>query len=89
MAHHITLFQFRLSNGQSIGPAVLRRLWSQACSSDDVTVSRHSRPFDAQGHTYSLCGPARTANLAGIEERLRRLLDKRAIGATTTLVRLF
>jgi hypothetical protein len=87
MSHYIALFRFRLSEGQSIGPAALRKLWSTACGSNDVKVSRvASGPgYGAQSHTYSLCAPAKTANLATVEVRLRRLLADTALTATLTL----
>jgi hypothetical protein len=87
MSHYIALFRFRLSDGQSIGPSALRKLWSNACGTDDVKVSRvASGPgYGAQSHTYSLCAPAKTINLAHIEVRLRRLLADTALTATLTL----
>jgi hypothetical protein len=87
MAHYIPLFRFRLGTGQSIGPTALRRLWSTACGSDDVNVTRETRDagYGEQSHTYSLCGPSNTANLANIEARLRRLLAATALTATITL----
>ena len=90
MSNHIPLFQFRLSSGQSIGPRALRRLWSTACSSEDVTVSREVRKvgYGRQGHVYSLCGPARMADIANVEARLRSLLQENASSATVTLTRL-
>jgi hypothetical protein len=86
MSHHVPLFLFRLSNGQSIGPSALRRLWSTACGTDDVVVSRETREggHGAPIHTYTLCGPA-SANLPNIEARLRRLLAETALTATITL----
>jgi hypothetical protein len=88
MTHHVALFQFRLMDGQSIGPLALRRLWALACQSENVTVSRQAGRFGSNSHTYSLCGPTQTANLATIEVRLRSLLEKKTTGATNTLVRL-
>lgn len=87
MAHHIALFRFRLSGGHSIGPAALRRLWSVACESDEVNVSRvtSNSGFGDIGHTYSLCGPPRILNLAAIETRLRRMLTEKLPSATINL----
>jgi len=87
MAHHVTLFRVMLRNGQSIGPIALRRLWSTACGSDDVTVSREAREVAfgaAQSHSYSLCGSPKTANLQHVEARLRRMLAEMALSATIT-----
>ena len=87
MSHYIALFKFRLSEGQSIGPLALRKLWSNACGTNDVKVSRAaSGPgYGAQSHTYSLCAPPKTVNLASIEVRLRKLLADAALTATLTL----
>ena len=74
MTHHIALFSFRLSEGKSIGPAALRKLWASACHSDDVKVSRVTSGHDNILHTYSLCASPRTANLQAVEERLRESL---------------
>jgi len=74
-----------LSNGQSIGPSALRNLWSTACGTDDVVVSRNTREAanSAPVHTYTLCGPA-SANVLNIESRLRRLFAEAALTATIT-----
>jgi hypothetical protein len=90
MPTHIPLFQFRLSSGQSIGPQALRRLWSTACRTEDVTVSREIRKvgYGRQGHVYSLCGSPKMPDLPDIEVRLRNLLQANASSATVTLTRL-
>ena len=84
MSQHIPLFRFWLRNGQSIGPSALRRLWASACGTDDVTVTREDRAaaYGAQTHTYSLCGSPKTANLANVESRLRKMLSEMALAAT-------
>ena len=86
MDHHIALFSFRLTAAQSIGPNSLRRLWSSACESDNVKVSRVSHGKGGSAHTYSLCASPRIANLAAIEMRLRRLLEETLPSAVNTLV---
>jgi hypothetical protein len=85
VSRHVPLFLFRLTSGQSIGPSALRRLWSTACGTDDVTVSRETRETGASTpiHTYTLCGPAST-NVSNIEGRLRRLLAEAALTASIT-----
>lgn len=85
MAHHVPLFLFRLSNGQSIGPAALRRLWSNACGTEDVVVSRQTRDsgHGAPIHTYTLSGPT-NVNVLNIEGRLRQLFADAALTATIT-----
>ena len=85
MRHSVPLFLFRLNNGQSIGPSALRRLWSDACGTDDVLVSRETRESGpgAPIHTYTLSGPA-NVNVLNIEGRLRRLFAEAALTATIT-----
>jgi len=85
VSRHIPLFSFRLIDGQSIGPNALRTLWSTACGTDDVAVSRKTREAanSAPIHTYTLCGPA-SANVSNIETRLRRLLAEAVLTATIT-----
>ena len=86
MTHHIALFSFRLTGAQSIGPGSLRKMWSSACESDNVRVSRVSYGRGGTAHTYSLCASPRIANLAAIEIRLRRLLEETLPSAAITLV---
>ena len=85
MRHSVPLFLFRLNNGQSIGPSALRRLWSDACGTNDVMVSRETRDsaLGAPIHTYTLSGPA-NVNVLNIEGRLRRLFADAALTATIT-----
>ena len=86
MTHQIALFSFRLGGGQSIGPAALRRLWSFACESDNVRVSRTPPTQGGRVHTYALCASPKTANLPAIEMRLRRLLEESLPNAAISLV---
>jgi hypothetical protein len=85
MTHHIALFSFRLSGGRSIGPSALRKLWSSACDSDDVKVSRVTSGQGDTVHTYSLCASPRTANLQAVEIRLRGLLEQTLPSAAINL----
>jgi hypothetical protein len=87
MSHQIALFRFRLSKGQSIGPSALRKLWSDACGSKDVDVSRESSDYGSgdRGFTYSLCGSPRTPNMHDVERRLRSSLAVALPGATINL----
>jgi hypothetical protein len=82
MAHHTVLFHLRLNKGQSIGPSALRKLWSTACGSDDVSVSRttYGSDYGGAGNTYSLYGPPGIANLQGIETRLRQIFAEMSSG---------
>lgn len=72
---HCTLFQFRLSDSQSIGPAALRGLWARACGSRDVSVQRELRDagFDKRVPVYLLCGPSRLIQVHALDDRLREL----------------
>ena len=85
--HHVTLIQFRLRNGQSIGPAALRQMWAVACQTADVAVARKAEKdrFGTQSHIYSLCASPRTSDLAAVEGRMQRLLQEAALEATITL----
>lgn len=88
MTNHVALFKLHLGNGQSIGPSALRSLWSRACLSIDVSVSRRTRQRFGYGDTdtYSMCGSPRLTNLPQIEARLRGLLDEsRLIGTLTAI----
>jgi len=72
---HVPLFKVRLIAGQSIGPQSLRSLWSKACGSNDVSVSRQAvRGGPAEKPNYLLHGRADTADLPAIEKRLRALV---------------
>lgn len=76
MTHPAALFHFRLSGGHSIGRRELLRLWSAACRSSEVAVSRvESGAGHGQvGHIYSLFGPSRIPDLHDIENRMRDAL---------------
>jgi hypothetical protein len=73
----VPLFQFRLRNGMSIGPVALRRIWSTASGSTEVTVARELRRIGTErtDHVYSLSGPANLVDLPTVESRLRHLLQ--------------
>ncbi len=63
----------RLNSSQSIGPAALRELWSQACESNVVSVSRensHGSISYGLHATVSLMNPRRA------EVRMRQLLEQ-------------
>ncbi|MCR6699892.1 MAG: hypothetical protein NVV68_01390 [Dokdonella sp.] len=87
---HSILFQFRLSDSQSIGPVALRRLWARACGSRDVSVKREVRMigFGKSVPVYLLCGPPQLAQADALEERLRDLLTTSGLAATFSSVRL-
>jgi hypothetical protein len=90
MSTQIPLFQFRLRNGVSIGPSALRRIWSTASGSSEVTVSRELRRIGTErtDHVYSLSGPANLFDLPTVETRLRHLLQDALTQAYIELRRL-
>jgi len=89
MTHPAALFHFRLSGGHSIGRAELLKLWSAACRSGDVAVSRveSASGFGQTGHTYSLFGPNKSLNLLDTETRMRDALAFALPKATFVLSR--
>ncbi len=87
---HCTLFQFRLSDSQSIGPAALRKLWARACGSRDVSVQREVRDagFGKSVPVYLLCGPPQLIQVHAVEDRLREQLSGSGLIAIFSSVRL-
>ncbi len=88
MSHVFPLFCFRLNRGQGIGPLVLRRIWADACGTNDVTVSRAARGNIGTDYLYSLCGPQRIEHIHLVEARLRELLAVSLPNATIDLTRI-
>lgn len=86
-AQLVVHFQFRLSPETSIGPALLRLLWSTAADSRRVKVGRQARR-SSSGFIYSLYAPMDLQNIAAVEIRLRALLDRHVVGALPTLTRM-
>jgi hypothetical protein len=86
----VPIFRLRLRNGASIGPTLLKRLWSLAAGSDDVSVSRDAgRPGHASiHHTYVVSANSPPADLSSVELNLRRLLQERLSAAHVELTRL-
>lgn len=68
----IAIFRFRLPAGQSISRTQLFNLWSAACQTREVSVTRveSASGFGESGHTYSLWGPAQL-RCPEVERRLR------------------
>ena len=89
MTHSIPLFHFRLSGGHSIGHRELLRLWSAACHSATVSVSRAEFRGSAfqTGHVYSLLGPARMEDMHDVEHRMRESLQTALPKASFVLTR--
>ena len=76
MIHPAALFHFRLSGGHGIGRRELLKLWSAACRSSDIAVSRVESGSGGQvAHTYSLFGPARSLDIHDVETRMREALS--------------
>lgn len=87
MEKHVPLFKLRLNAGQSIGPQNLRTLWSRACGSNNVSVSRQIlRGGPADKPSYLLHGPANTADLPSIEQRLRTLIGESKLSGSISPV---
>ena len=89
MAHPAALFHFRLSGGHGIGRRELLRLWSAACHSSDVGVSRveSGNVSGEPAHTYSLFGPIKQLDLHEVETRMRESLMTALPKATFVLSR--
>lgn len=87
MDNHVEWFQFTLSNGQTIGPAPLRRIWMEASGSTDVTVLRvHRSMLGKRTAVYSLRASPRLGNIPVVEARLRSLLSSARLDSVLTTV---
>ena len=87
MHGHVALFKFNLSSGQSIGPVALRSLWSRACESADISVSRQTyRNGAGTKNTYLLHASPRLKDLPLVETRLRLLMNESKLLGTLTAV---
>jgi hypothetical protein len=86
----LPIFRLRLRNGASIGPAPLKRLWSLAAESEEVSVSRDiDRPGHAfVHHAYVVSARGIPFDIATVETNLRRLLQERLSMASVELMRL-
>ncbi len=85
----IAIYRFRLSAGHSISRTELFKLWSTACRSRDVSVTRmdSASGFGERGHTYSLWGPA-PLRCPDIEKRIRDSLVAALPKAVIVLINL-
>ena len=71
MVNPVALFHFRLGASHGIGRVQLLSLWSAACQSKEVAVSRaESGSGHGKTHTYSLLGPPKNLNIQEVENRL-------------------
>lgn len=65
---------FRLRNGQSISPARLMSVWSEAAESNDCAVRREI--IDGAGYVYALYAPNSLLSPRRVELRMRALLEE-------------
>ena len=70
---HMRWLTLRLGNNQSIGPGVLRELWSNACETNQSSVTRDT---DGRSTAYALHSPTSLAYPKRAELRMRELLEK-------------
>lgn len=71
------VFILHLSSRQSIGPHDLQAMWSSACGSPDVGVSRNAPPTrDPSRPSYGLWA-GNAFDRTSAERRLRTMLDAR------------
>ena len=88
VANLVALFHFRLDTHHGIGRRELLKLWSAACRSDEVAVSRvESAGSSRKTHTYSLLGSAKNVNIQDAENRIHDSLLKALPKATFVLRR--
>ncbi len=74
---HRKVFILHLSPRQSIGPNDLHALWSSACRTTDVGVSRNAPLLrDPSRPSYGLWA-SNSFDRAGAEKRLRMMLEAR------------
>jgi hypothetical protein len=84
----VALFHFRLGANHGIGRVQLLHLWSAACRSNEVAVSRvESGSGHGKMHTYSLLGPPKNLNIQEVEDRTRDSLTRALPKATFVLSR--
>ena len=83
----VPIFRLRLRNGGSIGPDLLKRLWSLAAGSEQVGVAR--MPLGPPGaESYVVSAQSTPADVASVEAHLRRLLLEKFSTAHIQLTRL-
>lgn len=88
MANPVALLHFRLEASHGIGRAELLELWSSACRSNDVAVSRAESGSDHRKmHTYSLLGPTKNLNIEDATNRMHDFLSQARPKATILLRR--
>lgn len=70
----VPIFRLRLHNGGSIGPQLLKHVWSRALGSERVGVARASMGSGAV--SYVMTAPSTLGDVSSVETRLRLLLQK-------------
>jgi len=71
---HMRWLTLRLGNNQSIGPQVLLNLWSNACETNQSSVTR-DKPV-GRSTAYALHAPTSLAYPKRAELRMRKLLEE-------------
>jgi hypothetical protein len=85
----VSIFRLKFHDGASIGPTLLKRIWSLAVGSEDVSVSRDSARAGLSSHdSYVVRALVRPVDLESVESNLRRLLRDRFSAAHIELRRL-
>lgn len=82
----IPMFTFTLGRRESIGPAALRTLWMRAAESEKVSVGRKLIAWDGDRPIYTLYASQHLQDLAGVERRLRQLLESSHLNASVNAV---
>jgi hypothetical protein len=80
----IQVFILHLGAQQSIGPHDLRTMWSTACASRDIAVSRRSAGTQASGRPCYSLWAGRDFHRVAAEQRMRALLEARGYRFTLT-----
>ena len=83
----VPIFRLRLHNGGSIGPDLLKRIWSLAVGSERVGVAR-TLMGPAGAMSYVVTAPSTPSDVSSVETRLRLLLQQNLATAHIQLTRL-
>lgn len=83
--HQIALFTFTLGKDESIGPDALRDPWMRASGSHHASVGRKVLHGNAERPVYTLYGPQNLGDMAGVELRLRRMLEAAHLRASLSV----
>jgi hypothetical protein len=83
----VPIFRLRLHNGGSIGPELLKHIWSLALGSERVGVAR-TLTGPAGAVSYVVTAPSTPSDVSSVEMRLRLLLQQKLSTAHIQLTRL-